>query len=141
MRLRDLEAVFLRREVRDEERTFIKPEIWAVRKDGPWTDSDIMTGIRPCVFHVPVETLDAADGIEFLCPKCFAACGGKIGCHMVICWFENKVSDDAEPKPGRWWPTGTGLDALSFVPHSHSNSVLLLGGCGWHGFVTLGDAT
>lgn len=112
MRLRDLEAVFRRREVRD---------------DG--------------VFHVPVETLAEADGIMFLCPQCFAANGGRVGTHMVICWFEDRVPDDAVPGPGRWKPQGTGLDDLTFVVGKRSNSVALIGGCGWHGFVTNGDAT
>lgn len=58
----------------------------------------------------------------------------------MVCWFEGKVPDDAEPKPGRWNPTGTGYGDLSFVPGKKSNSVLLLGGCAWHGFITNGEA-
>lgn len=88
-----------------------------------------------------VQTLPEAQGIIFLCPKCFEVQGGQIGTHSVICWFANcGVPDDLDPKPGRWNPAGTGYDDLTFVPPGPV-SVLLLGGCGWHGFVKDGDAT
>lgn len=89
-----------------------------------------------------VETLGEADGILFVCPKCFQANGNqRPGVHSVICWFEGKVPDDATPGPGRWNPTGTGFADLSFVPGAKSNSVLLTSGCAWHGFVASGDVT
>lgn len=120
MKLLDLEGQFLRREA------------------GP-----------PVVLHY-VDTLAEADGVIFLCPKCFAANGGKVGTHAVICWFEGKVPDDADPKPGRWNPSGTGLDDLTFVgPRAVSilltstgnpDGVGMKGGCGWHGFIRNGDA-
>ena len=85
------------------------------------------------------ENLADADGIVFLCPKCFAANGGPIGTHSVICWFAGRVPDDLSPKPGRWVPSGTGLDDLTFVGPGAA-SVLLTHGCGWHGFVKDGKA-
>lgn len=92
-------------------------------------------------FLIEVDTLAEADGLRFLCPKCFAANGGVVGTHLVICWFEDRVPPDLAPGPGRWSPKGTGLDDLSFVPGKRSNSVLLTGGgCAWHGFVTNGEA-
>lgn len=84
-------------------------------------------------------SLAEADGIMFLCPKCFADNTGKVGTHSVICWFVGKVPDDVSPKPGRWNPSGTGIDDLTFVPPG-AVSVLLTAGCGWHGFVKNGDA-
>ena len=88
-----------------------------------------------------VQTLSEAQGIIFLCPKCFEVHGGPEGTHSVICWFAGRgVPDDMDPKPGRWNPAGTGYDDLTFVEPG-SVSVLLLGGCGWHGFVKNGDAT
>lgn len=87
-----------------------------------------------------VLTLAEADGVIYLCPKCFVANKGSVGTHMVLNWFEGKVPDERDPKPGRWNPTGTGLDDLTFVPGRKSQSVLLIGGCGWHGFVTSGRA-
>jgi hypothetical protein len=94
------------------------------------------------ISHVFVDTLAEADGVEFLCPKCFAENKGPIGTHGVICWFVGKVPDHASPKPGRWMPQGTSLDDLTFVNSpGRTSSVLLLGeGCGWHGFVTNGEA-
>jgi hypothetical protein len=89
--------------------------------------------------HHYVDTLAEADGIMFLCPACFKSNSGPIGTHSVICWFEDKVPDDAAPKPGRWFPTGNNIEDLSFVPHKHSNSVLLLSGCRAHFFVTKGE--
>lgn len=81
-----------------------------------------------------------ADGVQFLCPKCFAANGGPVGTHLVICWFVGRVPDDETPGPGRWVPSGTGIDDLTFIG-PNAASVLLQGGCGWHGFVRDGDAT
>lgn len=83
-----------------------------------------------------VEDIKEADGIIFLCPKCYQQSG-----HSIICWFVHRVADDVAPKPGRWTPQGTGLNDLSFIPaEGRPNSVLLLGGCDWHGYVTNGEA-
>jgi hypothetical protein len=81
----------------------------------------------------------AADGLIFLCPKCFAEHGGPVGTHVVICWFTGRVPDDLDPRPGRWNPQGTGLDDLTFVGPG-AVSVLLTSGCGWHGLVQNGAA-
>ena len=88
-----------------------------------------------------VSSLPEADGICFLCPKCYVANAGPVGTHSVICWFEDRVADDVQPGPGRWKPQGTSFDDLSFVTGKKSHSVLLLGGCAWHGFVTNGAVT
>ena len=140
-RLRDLGAVFLRRAVSHQTWSRVKPEIFAVKLSGPYADDEIEETSGPRETLYPVATLAEADGVEFLCPKCFAANSGPVGTHTVICWFEGKVPDDAFPRPGRWNPQGTGLDDLTFVPGAKSNSVLLTEGCMWHGFVTNGDAT
>lgn len=86
------------------------------------------------------EELSRADGVMFLCPKCFEKNKGNKGTHSVICWFVGKVPDALDPKPGRWNPQGAGLDDLTFVPPG-STSVLLTSGCGWHGHVVNGDVT
>lgn len=88
----------------------------------------------------PAETLAEADGVLFLCPKCFVANQRNVGTHWVLCWFEGKVPDERDPKPGRWNPVGTGLDDLTFVPGRKSHSVLITTGCRWHGFVANGRA-
>jgi hypothetical protein len=96
------------------------------------------------IFHVPVETIAEAQGVRFLCPKCFAENGGPIGTHSVVCWSRSRgVPDEATPAPGRWTLDGTGIDDLTLNgdPPGAARSVLLTAGCGWHGFVTNGDAT
>lgn len=89
-----------------------------------------------------VETLAEADGLMFLCPKCFAENKGSVGTHSVLCWFVGRVPDTLDPKPGRWTPQGTGLDDLTFVPGAppRAVSVKLTSGCMWHGFVKQGAA-
>jgi hypothetical protein len=97
-----------------------------------------------------------ACGVMFQCPKCAQGktrgqevVDGRtrhfvINAHYVICWFRGKVSDDLNPKPGRWTPSGTCMDDLTFVPGDppQAVSVLMTGpGCGWHGFVRNGEAT
>jgi hypothetical protein len=93
-----------------------------------------------------------AQGIIFLCPKCYAANGGEVGTHSVLVWFRGRgVPDSAEPgatyKPGenpdypqgrppaRWEATGTGFADLTTKP-----SIWLKSGCGWHGWITNGEA-
>lgn len=118
MRLRDLEAGL----------------IWQVqtRPDGSAVS-----------YRADCPDLAQASGIMFLCPKCFAQNQGAVGTHQVICWFRGRVPDKFEPGPGRWTPQGSGIDDLTFVPGDPAQmvSVLLEGGCGWHGFVRSGDAT
>lgn len=91
--------------------------------------------------HREVDTLAEADGLRFMCPKCFADNAGPVGTHLVMCWFVGRVPDDEMPGPGRWTPIGTSLDDLTFVPsEGRSHSVLLTSGCRWHGFITNGRA-
>ena len=88
-----------------------------------------------------VDSLEDAQGIWFLCPKCYQENGGAVGTHQVLCWFADRgVSDEESPGPGRWNTSGTGLDDLSFVG-PRAASVLLTDGCRWHGFVRQGRAT
>lgn len=142
MYLRQLGAQFLKREIREQTWTRIKPAVFAVKQAGPYADDEVEEITGPREILINVATLAEADGVGFLCPKCFAANNGPVGTHGVICWFEDKVPDDAFPGPGRWNPVGTSLDDLTFVPGKRSHSVLLTGeGCAWHGFVVNGDAT
>lgn len=100
---------------------------------------------------VRMTSLFGAQGVMFQCPKCAEGKergeeDGRRFVHSVICWFKtpigaDPVPDDAFPKPGRWNPSGTSLDDLTFVEPG-AVSVLLTGeGCGWHGFVRNGEAT
>lgn len=93
---------------------------------------------------VTVDTLAEAQGIQFLCPMCFAKNNGPIGTHAVKCWSRSRgVPDDVSPGPGRWAMEGTGFQDLTLNadPPGTARSVWLTGGCGWHGFVTNGEVT
>jgi hypothetical protein len=85
--------------------------------------------------HRYVDRLGEADAVRFLCPKCFAANGGNVGTHGVICWRPH-VPQDVTPNPGRWEMQGTGYDDLTLV--AGSSSVLLTGGCAAHFYVRNG---
>lgn len=82
-----------------------------------------------------VDDLARADGIWFLCPKCFGENGGAKGTHQILCWRPH-VPQSHSPTPGRWQFEGTGYADLSLV--AGSSSVLLLGGCNAHFFVRNG---
>ena len=99
--------------------------------------------VGPRIIHRRVETIEEAQGVQFLCPLCFIAKGGRVGCHRVMCWSRSRgVPDDANPGPGRWKLVGTGFEDLSLMEEEgQSRSVLLIGGCAWHGFVTHGIVT
>jgi len=89
-----------------------------------------------------VGSINDAQGIFFVCPKCFAENGNsRIGVHAVICWSKTSgTPDEAEPGPGRWRLEGTGYQDLSLMEEpGKSRSVLLTSGCRWHGFVTNGE--
>lgn len=87
-----------------------------------------------------VDALADADGVQFLCPICFDKNKGPIGTHSVLCWFVGRVPDDMTPGPGRWNPSGAGIDDLTFVGPGQT-SVKLESGCLWHGHVENGEAT
>jgi hypothetical protein len=97
-----------------------------------------------------IPDLVSADGIMFQCPKCsigaevFARDGRKGFCgpHYVQCWFVDKVTDDVSPK-GRWIPSGSSLNDLTFITSKEHPlcSVLCTSGCHWHGFIRNGEAT
>jgi hypothetical protein len=95
------------------------------------------------VYHRKVETMAEAQGVMFLCPKCFESNGGRRGTHMVVCWSEERGTPlEATPGPGRWALRGTGFHDLTLDGYlGRSRSVALMGGCAWHGFITNGEAT
>lgn len=129
--LTELDAEFLRWEKRNEGSPDIAPA------GGKFGDP------YEHVVHVPVESIDQAHGVAFLCPLCFERNSGKRGTHMVICWSRSAgVPEEAVPGPGRWKMEGTGLADLTLNadPPSTARSVLLTSGCGWHGHVTGGAA-
>ena len=132
MKLTDLEPQLLRHEFRET--------TWT-RQNADGSTEEV-TGPRS--FFISVDTLAEAQGVEFLCPKCFSANGGAVGTHGIICWSRSRgVPDDVEPTPGRWAMSGTGLEDLTLNadPPSQARSILLTSGCRWHGFITAGMVT
>ncbi len=85
------------------------------------------------------DDIAQADGIMFLCPKCFVENGGNVGTHSMICWFNGRsIPAEKKPGPGRWNPSGTGYEDLSFVEPG-ATSVLCKGGCEAHFFIRNGE--
>lgn len=86
------------------------------------------------IYHVTVDTIAEAQGIEFLCPKCRD--------HHVVCWSRTRgVPDDARPGPGRWTLEGTGFHDLTLNGDPGARSIDLKGGCRWHGYITNGEVS
>jgi hypothetical protein len=86
-----------------------------------------------------VATPAEAQGIRFLCPKCFVKNGGNVGTHLILIWFRDRsVPADALPGPGRWIATGTGYADLTMSPSINLENPDHVG-CQWHGFVTNGE--
>jgi hypothetical protein len=82
---------------------------------------------------VPVGTLAEADAVVFLCPQC-ATSRGVDNSHEVTIPLRGRRWD-----PRGWEFGGAGIADLTLRP-----SIALLrghpGSCGWHGFVTSGEA-
>lgn len=87
-------------------------------------------------------TFDEAEGLRFLCPKCFTSNGGASGTHTVDVTFagrnvpDDRGSHNTAGVPTRWTVTGETFETLSTQP-----SILIEGSCGWHGFITAGEVT
>ena len=86
-----------------------------------------------------VPTNDNADGIIFLCPKCYLEEGSPVGVHSVICWIPS-IKKEIFPGPGRWVMSGQKENLTLTGAKGKSSSVKLTGkgGCKAHFFVTDG---
>jgi hypothetical protein len=85
-----------------------------------------------------MDNFAEADGVIFLCPKCFLTNNGNIGTHSVICW-RPYVPQTTTPIPGRWEFQGTGYGDLTLVAGSSSVLLTSEGGCKAHFFVRNGE--
>lgn len=136
--LSELEPKFIRVEVKEEEFTRLKAGVDPLN----WTDADTEKVTGPRIHHVPVMSLAEAHGVMFLCPKCFMENGGRVGTHGVIVGFRDRdappgsLSINSSGQDSRWAASGSGINDLTLDP-----SILLSGGCGWHGFVRNGRVT
>ena len=124
MKLTELEPKFFRYEVRTE--------TWET-VNGPKTG--------PREYRIPVKELGEAQCVQFLCPKCFAEWGSNYGVHYVEVTFSGRGvpnelgTHNRAGNPTRWAVSGNNFSDLTTQP-----SILLEGGCNWHGFLTNGDA-
>lgn len=87
---------------------------------------------------IEVDRIEEADGVEFLCPKCFQANAGPVGTHAIMCW-RPRVPSNVDPKPGRWEFSGTGLSDLTLSASSSSILVTGDGSCGAHFYIRNGN--
>lgn len=89
------------------------------------------------------DNLAEAQGLWFDCPKCYEAWlkgpremigpykDIRSGVHGVMVWFGGRdVPERMTPKPRWQLVAGTGYSDLVIAP-----SILMIGGCAWHGFV------
>src|SRR3990167_8242946 len=138
MRLSELEPQFYRYETRTETYRVV---------DGTWNESkkDYVTPEGrlwsqagrptkkvkgPSEYLIHVDSFADAHGIQFLCPKCFRENHGVAGTHHCQMPFAGRGVDPAKHK-NQWSAKGTGYADLSTTP-----SYLIVGGCGWHGYIT-----
>ncbi len=124
MKLRELEAEFIRYIPRapTKDELALNPQ-WSA------------THIIDC-FQIEGVQMSESHGLLFICPK--SRVEGKD--HYIQLYFAGSPVPDrlGKNKKGnavRWTASGTGLGDLSLQP-----SILEECDCGWHGFVTNGDA-
>jgi len=97
------------------------------------TDKGKVTGPRE--YRIPVATLAEAQCIFFLCPICVHKQG-----HQVEVTFagrgvlDHQGNHNKAGNPTRWNVSGNDFSDLTTTP-----SILLEGGCAWHGFITNGE--
>lgn len=84
------------------------------------------------------DELIGCDGVDFLCPVCFAANGNSSkGTHSIICW-QPHVPQTHHPIPGRWNFQGTCYEDLTLVAGS-SSIFLTEADCKAHFFIRNGN--
>lgn len=119
MRLSELEPQFFRHAV----------ETAGPDHGQPLPDGTTQWGGFPIdVFH-DVDAVSEADGITFLCPKCFAANGGSVGTHSIMIFFADRnapphLGTNKDGQTVRWRVAGTGYADLVTAP-----SILQQSGC------------
>lgn len=130
--------------------TELKPQFFRYEMRTETWDTTTGPKTGPREYRIPVDSINNAHCIHFLCPKCFAAAGNNIGVHFIEVTFSGRGVPDEQGthnkagKPTRWDVVksglgspvmSTGLDDLTLVP-----SILIEDCCGWHGYITKGEA-
>jgi hypothetical protein len=80
----------------------------------------------------PVRALADADGVWFVCPKCWQGDGHRVRIGFAGRAAPGTYGHNSKGEPVLWNldPTSTGIDDLALSP-----SVQIEGGCNWHGWV------
>lgn len=89
----------------------LEPKFLRIKSD---TDSDLS------------DQIEGADGILFLCPKCFAKNGSAAGVHSIMCWQPHVPQSEHRVGPGRWKFKGSGFHDLSLDNHPNGASSVQL---------------
>jgi hypothetical protein len=125
MNIAELQAYFIRYDSREELKRFVDGERLAMTH-----------------YAIPVDTLAEAQGLHFLCPKCFQENGNTdVGTHWCSVSFADRGvtfeqgTKNSKGEAVRWTPSGNNLTDLSLIP-----SILLEDGCNWHGHIINGEA-
>lgn len=132
MKLVELQPRFIRYESR------IKTYEVVIGDPSKWQPGDPTRQVTgPREYKIFVPTLLKAQGIVFLCPKCFVPQG--VGTHLVeVSFAQRGLVDEVgthnnKGQPVRWEVSGNDYTDLTTTP-----SVLIEGGCAWHGYITKG---
>lgn len=141
MKLTDLEPQFYRYETRIESYEVVdgvwndQRKVYLVGDGRTWDEAGRPTKevTGPREYLCNVDTLQEAQGIMFLCPKCFRDNNGPVGTHRCPLPFAGRGVD---PAKNQWNVTGSGYADLSTTP-----SYLIVGGCSWHGYITNGQVS
>lgn len=97
-------------------------------------EPEFLKAASPQNFHI-ITDINQADGIMFLCPKCFIKNNGPAGTHSIQCWTPKVTADYTH---GPWQLQGTGYSDITLIGQPTS-SVLLNGGCNAHFSVKNGE--
>lgn len=136
MKLTDLEPEWTRFETRNQEVEMIVGDHTTWRERG----CPVEKVMKDVEYHIDVDDFTKAQGVQFLCPKCYIKNSGPRGTHLIMIPFrdrgvlDNQGMHDSNGKPVRWEVSGTSFKDLTTKP-----SILLTSGCKWHGFITSGE--
>lgn len=134
--LTDLEPEWTRFETRNQEVEVIVGDHATWRERGCPTQKVM----RDVEYHIDVDNFAEAQGVQFLCPKCFAKNGGHVGTHLILVPFrdrgvlDNQGMHDENGNPVRWAASGTSFKDLTIDP-----SIWIKSGCQWHGCIENGE--
>lgn len=128
LRLIDLEPTFVRHELGTADESHGRPT----------GDGNIQWGGFPVDVLAKVNSICEADGISFLCPKCFYLNRGSDGTHRIQLFFAARnvpehIGVGSSGQPSRWDVRGNDFFDLTLAP-----SILTPVGCRWHGFIEHG---